>query len=286
MVRHPAIFSPSQLPLGSEPLPRTEPTLDAANASLKADRAWLTGGRWWLERISAPVRFQNIIPSADRLRGYPAMHDVVPQDRATATPLVASALQRSLQSWDGLLEWLPIGIYTCDRDGLLVHYNRRVAELWGRSPMPGDPRFRFCGAYQAYQPNGEPLPLAEAPMAELLRTGEPIRDRELVVERPDGSRLAILANLDPLFGPGGEIVGGVNCFQDITARKQAEALLEEHERHFAELLAALPAAVYTTDAAGRITFYNQAAVELWGRQPEPGDEHWCGSWRLYWPDGT
>jgi PAS domain S-box-containing protein len=53
-----------------------------------------------------------------------------------------------------------------------------------------------------------------------------------------------------------------------------------------ELLEALPAAVYTTDAAGRITYYNQAAVELWGRRPEPGNDQWCGSWRLYWPDGT
>lgn len=53
-----------------------------------------------------------------------------------------------------------------------------------------------------------------------------------------------------------------------------------------ELLDALPAAVYTTDPAGRITYYNQAAVELWGRRPELGDEHFCGSWRLYWPDGT
>ena len=53
-----------------------------------------------------------------------------------------------------------------------------------------------------------------------------------------------------------------------------------------ELLEALPAAVYTTDAAGRITYYNQAAADLWGRRPAPGDDQWCGSWRLYWPDGT
>lgn len=52
-----------------------------------------------------------------------------------------------------------------------------------------------------------------------------------------------------------------------------------------ELLQALPAAVYTTDAAGRITFYNEAAAALWGYRPEPGKSEWCGSWRLYWPDG-
>ena len=39
------------------------------------------------------------------------------------------------------------------------------------------------------------------------------------------------------------------------------------------------------DPAGRITSYNQAAVELWGCRPELGKSEWCGSWRLYWPDG-
>jgi PAS domain S-box-containing protein len=52
-----------------------------------------------------------------------------------------------------------------------------------------------------------------------------------------------------------------------------------------ELLEALPVAIYTTDADGRITFYNRAAAELWGYHPELGSSQWCGSWRLYWPDG-
>jgi PAS domain S-box-containing protein len=52
-----------------------------------------------------------------------------------------------------------------------------------------------------------------------------------------------------------------------------------------ELLEMLPVAVYTTDAGGRITFYNRAAAELWGHHPELGSSQWCRSWRLYWPDG-
>jgi PAS domain S-box-containing protein len=50
-------------------------------------------------------------------------------------------------------------------------------------------------------------------------------------------------------------------------------------------LEALAVAVYTTDADGRITFFNEAAVELWGRRPEIGEE-WCGSLRLFRRDGT
>jgi PAS domain S-box-containing protein len=52
-----------------------------------------------------------------------------------------------------------------------------------------------------------------------------------------------------------------------------------------DLISALPAAVYTTDAAGRITYYNAAAAQLWGCEPELGASMFCGSWRLYWPDG-
>jgi PAS domain S-box-containing protein len=52
-----------------------------------------------------------------------------------------------------------------------------------------------------------------------------------------------------------------------------------------ELLELLPVPVYTTDAEGRITFYNEAAAELWGHRPDMEVSRWCGSWRLYWPDG-
>src|SRR6202521_4135950 len=52
-----------------------------------------------------------------------------------------------------------------------------------------------------------------------------------------------------------------------------------------KLLELLPVAVYVTDAQGRITFFNEAAAELWGHRPQLGSDKWCGSWRLYWPDG-
>jgi PAS domain S-box-containing protein len=40
-----------------------------------------------------------------------------------------------------------------------------------------------------------------------------------------------------------------------------------------------------TDAAGRIIFYNAAAAQLWGCEPKLGTSAFCGSWKLYWPDG-
>ena len=50
-------------------------------------------------------------------------------------------------------------------------------------------------------------------------------------------------------------------------------------------LEALGVATYVTDAAGRITFFNAAAVAFWGRTPDLG-ELWCGSLRLLQTDGS
>jgi PAS domain S-box-containing protein len=72
----------------------------------------------------------------------------------------------------------------------------------------------------------------------------------------------------------------------ISAAAHAQSTLNERERRFRALLNALPAAVYTTDAAGRLTFYNEAAAELWGQRPRLGSSEWCGSWKLFWADGT
>jgi PAS domain-containing protein len=58
------------------------------------------------------------------------------------------------------------------------------------------------------------------------------------------------------------------------------------EVRYADMLTALPFAEYTTDATGRITFYNEAAVTLWGRCPVLGRDLWCGSWRIYTLNGA
>ena len=67
-------------------------------------------------------------------------------------------------------------------------------------------------------------------------------------------------------------------------RKAGEALVRGDD-HFRQVLDLLPAAVYITNASGRITYYNEAAAALWGYRPQLGLSEWCGFWKLYWPDG-
>ena len=64
------------------------------------------------------------------------------------------------------------------------------------------------------------------------------------------------------------------------------ALIGESE--FRNLLEKLPAGAYTCDAEGLITYFNQHAVQLWGRAPKLNDprDRFCGSFKLFSLDGS
>jgi PAS domain S-box-containing protein len=74
------------------------------------------------------------------------------------------------------------------------------------------------------------------------------------------------------------IAGGVPPATQALSR----SVRQEADR-YRRFLDALGVAVYTTDVDGRITFFNAAAADFWGRRPALGEE-WCGSLRLLWPD--
>jgi PAS domain S-box-containing protein len=146
-----------------------------------------------------------------------------------------------------LFEQLPFAVYVCDRDGLVLRYNRRAAELWGRSPKLGDPNERFCGSYRMFRPDGSLLPHYQCPMADVLRTGVSVREQEVHIERPDGLRGIALVDIEAVRDDDGNIVGAVNCFQDITERKRTETqivnLAHEAEHRTKNILSTVQATV-------------------------------------------
>jgi PAS domain S-box-containing protein len=91
-------------------------------------------------------------------------------------------------------------------------------------------------------------------------------------------------NTGVLDDPGGPLFQLLGAVREMTAPRESSAARRQGER-YREFLEALGVAVYTTDANGRITFFNKAAATFWGRRPELGEE-WCGSWRIYRADGT
>lgn len=293
------------------------------------------------------------------------------------------------------LDLLPVGVCVCDASGVIKKSNGPAARLWGRIPQSGE---RYCGAHRYYYPDGKYLPHEETPMAACLADGLPRKDWDLIMERPDQSRIMVRINIAPIRDLQGVVTGMVNSYQEIPWKDELQDYVEnaavglhwvdangiiiwanqaeldllgyekeeyigrhisefhahEHVIHdildrltqnetlqhyeatlrckngqmktvhihsnvfrvngefkhtrcftvditeqvrllkalklnelqYRQLMQDLPAAMYTTDAEGRIMLFNKASVELWGREPEIGKDLWCGSWKIYQPDGT
>ena len=83
-----------------------------------------------------------------------------------------------------------------------------------------------------------------------------------------------------------EVVGGVPK-NDVLHLAPGTLVTEAdiHSRH-RPILDALNAAIYITDTSGRITYFNEAAVQLWGHRPEHNTTGLDGFWQLFWPDGS
>jgi PAS domain S-box-containing protein len=159
-----------------------------------------------------------------------------------------------------LFEQLPFAVYVCDREGLVLRYNRRAAELWGRSPKLRDPDERFCGSYRMFCPDGSLLPHHQCPMADVLRTGVSVRGQEVHIERPDGSRGIAFVDIEAIKDSRGNVVGAVNCFQDITERK----LGEEAALRLAAIIETTDDAIVSKDLDGTITSWNGGAERIFG----------------------
>ncbi len=157
------------------------------------------------------------------------------------TPM--SELQAYLQALDqkcDILSHLPMATYVVQADGVVIWYNARAAELWGREPAIGDTDERFCGAHTLYHADGSHLAHCDTPVALALSTGASVHEQEVIIGRPDGSRVPVSVHIDPIRNPkDGQIIGVVNFFNDLTERKRQEAerehLLHEAETRSAQL---------------------------------------------------
>ncbi|MFZ2029003.1 MAG: PAS domain-containing protein [Vitreimonas sp.] len=168
---------------------------------------------------------------------------------------------------------MPCAVIVSGRDRKVRAYNARTVELFGRPLRPGEDdceRFLFSADLEpAIMPLKAPL------LSSVLATGEAIHGREVVIERPDGTRIVAIASLTALRGDAGEIDGVCATFEEAGALRHALEAVRQREARLLELLNALPAALYTTDAEGRVTFFNEAARDLTGRDPQLGKDQWC-----------
>jgi len=151
------------------------------------------------------------------------------------------AIRQSEERYRTLFNLSPMAVYSIDTSGVIQNFNRHAAELWGREPAFGDTDQRFCGSFKMFRPDGSFMPHDQCPMAEVvLGKISAVHNGEVLIERPDGSHVTVLVNIRPLKNDRGEVTGALNCFYDITERKQTEALIAFQKEAFERAASGAP----------------------------------------------
>ena len=155
---------------------------------------------------------------------------------AQAAMVVANARrhrdeQQARNDLQTLIDTSPVGVAVFDATtGAPVSLNREALRLFDELRNPDQSPEQILEALTVVRGDGREVSLQEFPMSQALSIGETIRAEEIVLQVPDGRRVAVLVNATPIRSEAGEVRSFVVTLQDLTP-------LEELERLRAEFLA-------------------------------------------------
>jgi len=168
-------------------------------------------------------------------------------------------LQRERDQTEQILETSPVPISVQDADGNVVMANERTQELLEQSEAELRGGSQATAAVDIYDADGQPVSADELPAMDVRETGEPVYNRDLVVEQSDGERRWLSVNAAPVFGPDGDLERIITAGEDVTALKERE---RELETELSEILGRISDAFYALDEEYRFTHVNERAEEL------------------------
>ncbi len=146
----------------------------------------------------------------------------MPPDPDQPSPPPAAALGPELAHLDAVLRQLGVGVLVADPDGRVVAVNDRARAILGVDAAPGAAPVD-AGRWRGYRPDGRAYADDELPLPRAVRRGEAVAAERIVIERPDGTRVAANVSAAPVRDAAGRVVGAAAVIDDAPARDEAEA---------------------------------------------------------------
>ncbi|WP_276299879.1 PAS domain S-box protein [Halorussus lipolyticus] len=171
----------------------------------------------------------------------------------------------------------PVAFAVRDAEGNLLRANERAAELVG----VGSDELVSDGDddWTVYDTDGEPLSDDEYPVEQVLETGDPVYNEEVLVEQPNGKRVHLSVSAAPVHDDG-EVRRVVSAAEDITELKQTQFELEQRrdelETELSEVFSRVTDAFFALDTDWNFTYVNDEAEQLLRRSEEDllGESVW------------
>ncbi len=215
------------------------------------------GGVWRHKKKDGTVFFVETIAHTLMFEDRPA--EIVLSIDITERKLAEEKLVREQKLLRTLIDNMPDFIYVKDTEGRFVICNNAIANLrsvTSADQLIGTTDFDFF-----------PKQLAEEYCADeqnILKTGQPLINKDEPNVDRDGNKLWILTTKVPLFEPDGSISGIVGVSRNITDRKHAEEERQKTEEQYRTLVETMNEGVGVVDKNFAFTYVNTKLCEMIG----------------------
>ncbi len=214
----------------------------------------------WVRDTMAP----QYGPTGD-LQGWDGVIGDITEQR-----VLSDDLRRTTSMFHALVANLPAGVFFVQGEaGLPILVNARARQLLGQHEDPSAGLARLVRTYRLCRPDGTPYPTEELPVVQALRRGATSMRDDIVVHRPDGQQIPLIAWAAPVdLGGHGRPDAAVWVFEDLTALHQAEAARRESEARLRTVIETMVEGVIVVDEQGVVIECNPAASTILRISPD------------------
>ncbi|WP_426485257.1 PAS domain-containing sensor histidine kinase [Flavobacterium sp. 2] len=186
----------------------------------------------------------------------------------TEQVLSRKKIEESEKMYKDLIHKLPVATYSCDAEGRIVLYNKAAAALWGREAELGKDLWHNSWRINSNKKE-QTSALNLCSLATALKQGDPILNKEIIIERPNGDKRNVVPYPVPFYNTDGEITGAVIVLSDITEMKLAQKELRKNEKKYRYLFDNNPMPMWIIDLKSfKFLDVNKMAILQYGYSRE------------------
>jgi PAS domain S-box-containing protein len=200
------------------------------------------GERYWTSSNIAPIKNQE-----GEINSFISIDEDITEKKRSE-----SDLKEAKEFAEMIYNVSPSAIFTVDNHQIITSWNKQAEKITGYSPS--EIIGKSCHTF------------TETPCKIRCNlfdsaTLKPVHGKECSIIDKSGHQISISKNVDLLKTLNGEVIGGIESFEDITKRKKDELALKNSEQRYSALVHELPD-MMIIHKRGKIVFANDATLNV------------------------